>query len=138
MLARLVLAFAFIVSLSFAGRAADSHEQLVEQWYSALATADHPMFDKLLADDARVILEDIDSIQTKDEFLGSLDEWKNAVHGARLRHRIASAGDGTVTVFVCYQFPSNSTYMREIFSFRGEKIIESAQSSVGEACEGFE
>lgn len=136
-MARLILAIAIILSLTYAGRAADNHQRLIQQWYAALATADRAMFDKLLADEAKVILEDIDSIQTKDEFLGSLDEWKNAVRGATLRHRIGNTDNGTVTVFVCYQFPSNATYTREIFNFRGDKIIESAQSSVGEACEGF-
>ncbi len=79
---------------------------LVDRWYAGLANADRATFSELLSDDAKVILEDIDAIQTKEEFLGSLDEWKNAVRGATIRHRISNIGDGTITVFVCYQFPS--------------------------------
>jgi Domain of unknown function (DUF4440) len=134
---RLIFTIAVILSLIIPALADDAHEILIERWYSGLATADRAVFDELLADDARVILEDIDTIQTKDEFLGSLDEWKNAVRSATVRHRIGHLENGTITVFVCYQFPNNTTYTREIFSFRDAKIIESAQSSVGEACEGF-
>jgi ketosteroid isomerase-like protein len=136
-MARLLCTIAVILALILTAQADDTQEILIEHWYSALATADRAVFDDLLADDAKVILEDIDTIQTKDEFLDSLNEWKNAVRGATVRHRIASTEDGTVTVFVCYQFPNSMTYTREIFSFRDGKIIESAQSSVGEACEGF-
>ncbi len=134
---RLFYAIVVILSLAFAAQADPAHEKLVERWYTGLATADRAVFNEILAEDAKVILEDIDAIQTKDEFLASLDEWKNAVLGATVRHRIGSTADNTITVFVCYQFPSNSTYTREIFSFRDAKIIESAQSSIGEACEGF-
>lgn len=134
---RLILTIAVILSLIFPALADDAPEALVERWYAGLATADRATFNDLLADDAKVILEDIDAIQTKEEFLGSLDEWKNAVRGATVRHRIGNTENGTITVFVCYQFPSNTAYTREIFNFRGTKIIESAQSSVGEACEGF-
>jgi hypothetical protein len=134
---RLILTIAVILSSMLPALADETHEALVKRWYSGLATADRTTFNDILADDAKVILEDIDAIQTKDEFLGSLDEWKNAVRGATVRHRIGSTENGTITVFVCYQFPGNTTYMREIFNFRGAKIIESAQSSVGGACEGF-
>ncbi|ATU90246.1 nuclear transport factor 2 family protein [Phyllobacterium zundukense] len=136
-MARLIFTIAVILALIHPALAADTPETLVERWYSGLATADRATFDGLLADDAKIILEDIDAIQTKEEFLDSLDEWKNAVRSATVRHRIASAETDTITVFVCYQFPSNTTYTREIFNFRSGKIIESAQSSVGEACEGF-
>ncbi|MBZ9656575.1 nuclear transport factor 2 family protein [Phyllobacterium lublinensis] len=134
---RLIVTIAVILSLIVPALADDAPEALVDRWYAGLAKADRTTFDDLLADDAKVILEDIDAIQTKEEFLGSLDEWKNAVGSATIRHRISSVGNDTITVFVCYQFPANTTYTREIFSFRGGKIIESAQSSVGEACEGF-
>lgn len=136
-MARLIFTIAVILSLILPALADDTPEALVDRWYAGLANADRATFSDLLSDDAKVILEDIDAIQTKEEFLGSLDEWKNAVRGAKIRHRISNIGDGTITVFVCYQFPSNTTYTREIFNFRGAKIIESAQSSVGEACEGF-
>ena len=137
MMARLLFAFAIMFALSCDGRAEDANLQLVERWYAALAKADRSVFDELLADDARIILEDLDTVQTKAEFLDSLDEWKNAMRGTSLRHRVGSTERGTITVFACYQFPNNAAYMREIFSFRGGRIIENAQSSIGEACEGF-
>lgn len=133
---RLLFTIAVILALTLPALADDA-PALLERWYSGLATADRTVFDDLLADDARVILEDIDTVQTKDEFLASLDEWKNAVRGATVRHRIGHSENGMVTVFVCYQFPNTTTYTREIFSFRDAKIIESAQSAIGEACEGF-
>ncbi|MDR6631641.1 hypothetical protein J2X72_000412 [Phyllobacterium sp. 1468] len=136
-MARLIFMIAVILLTMCPARADDAHNAIIESWYSALGTADRAVFDRILADDATVILEDIDTIQTKKEFLASLDEWKSAVRGARMRHRIGGVEGGTTTVFVCYQFPANTTYTREIFNFRGGRIIESAQSSLGEACEGF-
>jgi len=137
MMARLVFAFAIMFALTCNGRAEDANSRLVERWYAALANADRAVFDELLADDAKIILEDLDTVQTKAEFLDSLDEWKNAMRGTALRHRIDRTENGTITVFACYQFPNNAAYMREVFSFRGGRIIENAQSSIGEACEGF-
>ena len=137
MMARLSHAFAVVLLLTCASHAEDAHLRLIERWYAALGSADRAVFDELLADDAKIILEDLDTVQTKAEFLDSLDEWKNAMRGASLRHRIDSAENGTITVYACYQFPNNAAYMREIFSFRDAKIIESAQGSIGEACEGF-
>lgn len=136
-MARLIFMIAVILLTMCPAAADDAHNAIIENWYSALGTADRAVFDKILADDATVILEDIDTIQTKDEFLASLDEWKSAVSGARVRHRIGGVEGDTTTVFVCYQFPANTTYTREIFNFRSGRIIESAQSSLGEACEGF-
>ena len=136
-MARLIFMIAVILLTPLPAVADDAHNAIIESWYSALGTADRAVFDRILADDATVILEDIDTIQTKDEFLASLDEWKNAVRSARVRHRIGGVEGDTTTVFVCYQFPANTTYTREIFNFRNGRIIESAQSSLGEACEGF-
>ena len=128
-MARLISMIAVILLAMCPATADDAHNATIESWYSALGTADRAVFDEILADDAKVILEDIDAIQTKDEFLASLDEWKNAVRGAKVRHRIGGSEGDTTTVFVCYQFPGNTTYTREIFNFRSGKIIESAQSS---------
>jgi len=136
-MARLIFMIAVILLTPLPAVADDAHNAIIESWYSALGTADRAVFDRILADDATVILEDIDTIQTKDHFLASLDEWKNAVRSARVRHRIGNVEGDTTTVFVCYQFPANTTYTREIFNFRNGRIIESAQSSLGEACEGF-
>ena len=136
-MARLIFMIAVILLTPLPAVADDAHNAIIESWYSALGTAERVVFDRILADDATVILEDIDTIQTKDEFLASLDEWKNAVRSARVRHRIGGVEGDTTTVFVCYQFPANTTYTREIFNFRNGRIIESAQSSLGEACEGF-
>ncbi len=136
-MARLILVIAVILLATLPVPADDAQNAIIESWYSALGTADRAVFDKILADDATVILEDIDTIQTKDEFLASLDEWKNAVRNAKVRHRIGGVEGDTMTVFVCYQFPANTTYTREIFNFRNGRIIESAQSSLGGACEGF-
>ncbi|MBB3236051.1 hypothetical protein [Phyllobacterium endophyticum] len=136
-MARFMIMIAVILSVMRPGSADDAHNAIIEAWYSALGTADRSVFDKILADEATVILEDIDTIQTKDEFLASLDEWKNAVHNAKVRHRIGGVEGETTTVFVCYQFPANTTYTREIFNFRNGRVIESAQTSLGGACEGF-
>ena len=42
----------------------------------------------MLAEDARIRLDDLGIEQTKAEFIASLDEWQGAVAGAQIRHKV--------------------------------------------------
>lgn len=78
---------------------------VISRWYSALLAADRGSLADMLADDARIRLQDVDTEQNKQQFLASMDEWRGAVSGATIRHRIESTENGLVTVVVCYDFP---------------------------------
>lgn len=130
-LATLLLALALALPVR-AGEA-----EVVDKWYAALLLADRPTLDGLLADDARIRLDDIDLVQTKAEFLASMDEWKAAVAGATIRHRIDASEAGVATVTVCYDFPGNELLTRETFAIDGERITASSQATVAESCAGY-
>ncbi|MBA8899948.1 nuclear transport factor 2 family protein [Phyllobacterium sp. P30BS-XVII] len=134
---KLAIVFALLLSFAVPSFAEDTPEVLVERWYKALDTANRSEFADLLTDDAIIVLEDQEIEQTKREFLGSLDEWEHAVKGTTIKHRLGGMENGKLTMFVCYEFPDNTTYSREIFSFRNGKISASAQGAISETCEGF-
>jgi hypothetical protein len=133
--AALTFAFSVLtVSSSFGGEA---EKVLVERWYGALEKIDRAAFGDLLSDKAKITLGDLDIIQTKAEFIVSLDEWQDAMRGATIRHAIDSDADGLITVSVCYKFPDNEALGREVFAFEGSKIVGSEQETIADTCESF-
>lgn len=101
-------------------RADDS--AIISRWYSALLVADRTELADLLADDVRIRLDDLGIIQGKHEFIASLDEWKGAVAGAAIRHRIEKSEGGVITVIACYDFPDNDMLMQETFAVTNNRI----------------
>ena len=81
-----VFAAAALLIAIVAARADDG--AIISRWYSALLVADRTELADLLADDVRIKLEDLGVVQSKQEFIAALDEWKGAVAGAAIRHRI--------------------------------------------------
>ncbi|TIW86208.1 MAG: nuclear transport factor 2 family protein, partial [Mesorhizobium sp.] len=79
---------------------------IISRWYSALLAADRTELSDLLADDVRIQLEDLGIVQNKQEFIASIDEWKGAVAGAAIRHRLEKSEGGVTTVVACYDFPN--------------------------------
>src|SRR5580765_7983388 len=71
---------------------------LIDRWYSALLVADRTELSELLADDVRIKLDDLGVVQSKQEFIASIDEWKGAVAGAAIRHRVEKSEAGVTTV----------------------------------------
>ncbi len=133
---KLVLALALSMqsTWSYAGGAETA---LIERWYNALGTINRAEFADILSDKAKITLGDLDIIQTKEEFIASLDEWQDAMKGATIRHAIDADADGLVTVSVCYKFPDNEALAREVFAFEGGKILASEQETIAESCETF-
>lgn len=127
---------AIIFALMLDPARADDHA-VIGRWYSALLVADRGSLSDMLADDARIRLQDVDTEQNKQQFLASMDEWKGAVAGANIRHRIESADNGLVTVVVCYDFPGNDLMTREVFALTDERITASSQATIAENCDGF-
>ena len=116
-------------------RADDS--AIIDRWYSALLVADRTELSELLADDVRIKLDDLGVVQSKQEFIASIDEWKGAVAGAAIRHRIEKSEAGVTTVIACYDFPNNDMLMQETFAVTGNRITASSQAAIAENCDGF-
>lgn len=125
-----------LYALMLAAAQADDNA-IIGRWYSALLVADRGSLADMLADDARIRLQDVDTEQNKQQFLASMDEWQGAVAGANIRHRIESADNGLVTVVVCYDFPGNDLLTREVFALTDERITASSQATIAENCDGF-
>jgi len=127
-------AAALLIAIA-AARADDG--AIISRWYSALLVADRTELADLLADDVRIKLEDLGVVQSKQEFIASLDEWKGAVAGAAIRHRIEKSEGGVTTVIACYDFPDNDMLMQETFAVADNRITASSQAAVAENCEAY-
>ena len=110
---------------------------IVSRWYSALLVADRTELADLLADDVRIELDDLGIVQSKQEFIASLDEWKGAVAGAAIRHRIEKSEGGVTTVIACYDFPDNDMLMQETFAVANNRITAGSQTAIAENCQGY-
>ncbi|RWB71999.1 MAG: nuclear transport factor 2 family protein [Mesorhizobium sp.] len=132
---RIVLAATLLMSSLVRASADDG--ALIDRWYSALLVADRTELSDLLADDVRMKLDDIGVVQTKEDFIASIDEWQGAVAGAAIRHRIEKSENGETTVLACYDFPNNDTLMREAFTVAGGRIVASTQTAVAQDCSGY-
>lgn len=110
---------------------------VIERWYKALLIADRAGLSDLLSADARINLTDLGVVQTRQEFIASMDEWQAAAKGATIRHRLEKSEDGVSTVIVCYDFPSNDLLTQETFAVTGERITASSQATIAENCDAF-
>ncbi|TPI09246.1 nuclear transport factor 2 family protein [Mesorhizobium sp. B4-1-1] len=123
--------------MSTIARASADDGAIIDRWYSALLVADRTELSDLLADEVRMKLDDIGVVQTKEDFIASIDEWQGAVAGAAIRHRVEKSEDGETTVLACYDFPSNDTLMRETFTVAGGRIVASTQTAVAQDCSAY-
>jgi ketosteroid isomerase-like protein len=131
-------AAAFLLCLiSSAAWAEDTAEAVVEKWYAALAASDSAVFQDIIADDAVITLNDLETDQNKQDFLESLGEWEDAMKGASVRHKIETSTADTASVLVCYTFPSNEALGRETFHVEGGKVRQSVQTTIGDSCAEF-
>ncbi|WP_027053118.1 hypothetical protein [Mesorhizobium erdmanii] len=130
-----VFTFVALLIAIIAARADDG--AIISRWYSALLVADRTELADLLADDVRIKLDDLGIVQSKQEFIAALDEWKGAVAGAAIRHRIAKSEGGVTTVIACYDFPDNDVLTRETFAVTDNHITASSQAAIAENCEGY-
>lgn len=123
--------------LSLAAHAGEAEQGLTARWYDALGKIDRTAIGALLSDKAKINLGDLDIIQTKAEFIASLDEWEDAMKGSTLRHAVESDNEGVVTELVCYTFPDNESLTRESFTFESGQIVESNQETLSDSCAEF-
>ena len=125
-------ALAFLLTSALADDSA-----LISRWYAALLVADRTEISDLLSDDVRIKLDDLGIVQSKQEFIASMDDWQGAVAGAAIRHRIARSEGGVTTVIACYDFPSNDMLMQETFAVTDNRITASSQAAISETCDGY-
>lgn len=131
----IALAAAALLFSVMSARADDG--ALIGRWYAALLVADRNELSDLLADDVRIKLDDLGVVQTKQEFIASIDDWKGAVAGAEIRHRIEKTEGGVTTVIACYDFPNNDMLMQETFAIADNRITASSQAAIAENCDGY-
>ncbi|WP_292528977.1 nuclear transport factor 2 family protein [Mesorhizobium sp.] len=110
---------------------------LIGRWYAALLVADRTELSDLFADDVRIKLDDLGVVQTKQEFIASIDDWEGAVAGAEIRHRIEKTEGGVTTVIACYDFPNNDVLMQETFAIADNRITASSQAAIAENCDSY-
>ena len=134
---RLIVALALLLLPLVPALGGEAEKALVERWYTALEKIDRTAFGDLMSGNAKVTLGDLDIIQTKAEFIASLDEWEDAMKGATIRHAVDSDEEGLITVSVCYKFSDNESLTREVFAFQGGKIVSSEQETIADTCESF-
>ena len=130
----LLIAALLAIATYRVSRSDDATPAPVETWYAALKAADADAFAKLLAPGATIELRDLSITQTREEFLGSLDEWANANKDADITATLEKLDGQTVTMKVCYKFPSNELLEREVFTLSGEQIASSVQEQISESC----
>lgn len=124
------LALSLLASPIIAG----GHTAIIDQWYTALQSADATAFEPLLAPEAEIILGDLDIIQSREEFLSSMDDWKIAIEGGEVRHTITDTADDVITVEVCYDFTENNILMQERFALEAGLVIRQTQTQLGDDC----
>ena len=131
------IAFAIAALLFSIVTARADEGAIIDRWYSALLVADRTELSDLLADDVQIKLDDLGVVQSKQEFIASIDDWQGAVAGAAIRHRIEKTEAGVTSVIACYDFPSNDMLMQETFAVSDNRIIASSQAAIAENCDGF-
>lgn len=110
----------------------------VAKWYEALRAADRNGFAALIADGGEIDLRYSGLVQSRDEFIRSLDDWEQlAKEGKILTRQVSSSGTQAV-VEVCYRFPDAEKMNRETFTLDGEKIKRVVQELAAAGCPGFE
>lgn len=108
---------------------------LAKAWYDALQAADAEALGAMLAPQAEIVLPDLDLSQTRAEFIESLDEWKDAIEGGTIRHRIDRNAATAIALTVCYAFQSGEFLAAELLELDAEgRIARSTQTGIGEAC----
>src|SRR5262249_3547290 len=130
-----LLAVALLASL--APCRAEAPDEPIPRWYAMLTAANEDGLAKLLSDDVRIKLTGIDVTQTKAQFLGTMSEWRIAIAGGGIRHKVEKTEGDTTMVRACYDFADNDILMRETFRIVGGLIVENTQTAIGDDCDAY-
>jgi hypothetical protein len=131
-------AFALAFILLAQPARADGAADLLTRWFAALQAADATALEPLLEEGAEIRLNDLDLVQTKPEFLASMDEWQDAIDGGTITYRISGTDTaGVVEASVCYRFSGSEQLNKERFTLRSGRILISDQTAIAENCSGM-
>ncbi|HSO46327.1 MAG TPA: nuclear transport factor 2 family protein [Rhizobiaceae bacterium] len=111
--------------------------QIVSRWYDGLRTGDAATFGELIAEGASIELKASGIVQTRDEFIASLDDWAQLATQGQILVRPVSATPDEAVAEVCYRFPGAERMNRETFSLAGGKVTRLVQEEAGAGCPGF-
>jgi hypothetical protein len=133
---RMLLVVAALLS-ALAPALAAGNDDTITRWYSMLVAANEDGLASLLSDKAAIKLEDIGITQNKSEFLGTMGEWRIAIAGGGIRHKVEKTDGDVTTVLACYDFAENDILIRETFKIDGGLISENTQARVADDCKAF-
>ena len=133
---RTVLVAAALLA-SLAPCRAETPDETISRWYAMLIAANEDGLAKLLSDDVKIKLTGVDMTQTKAQFLGAMSEWRIAIAGGGIRHKVEKTEGDTTTVRACYDFADNDILMRETFKIAGGLIVENTQTAIGDDCDAY-
>jgi hypothetical protein len=132
-----IAAVAICLLASVAQSSPATAEDTITRWYAMLVAVNENGLAKALSNDAVIRLSDIGKVQNKAEFLGTLGEWRIAIAGGGIRHKVEKAEGDVTTVLACYDFAENDILMRETFRIADGLITENTQTRVGENCDAY-
>jgi hypothetical protein len=133
---RMLLTVAALLSALTPSRA-EGNDDIITRWYSMLVAANEDGLASLLSDKVVIKLEDIGITQNKAEFLGTMGEWRIAIAGGGIRHKVEKTDGDVTTVLACYDFAENDILIRETFKIDDGLIGENTQARVGDDCNAF-
>jgi hypothetical protein len=116
---------------------AAGNDDIITRWYSMLVAANEDGLGSLLSDKVVIKLEDIGITQNKSEFLGTMGEWRIAIAGGGIRHKVEKNDGDVTTVLACYDFAENDILIRETFKIDDGLIGENTQARVADDCNAF-
>ncbi len=116
---------------------ADTAEETITRWYAMLVAANEDGLAEILAEDAVIKLNDLGVTRSKTEFLGTMSEWRIAIAGGGIRHKVEQSKGGVTTVLACYDFAENDILQRETFRVADDKIVENTQARVEDNCDAY-
>jgi hypothetical protein len=128
---------AALLTMPAAPSFADSPDETITRWYTLLVAANEEGLAKLLSDDVKIKLTGVDVTQNKAQFLGAISEWRIAIAGGGIEHKLEKTEGDTTTVRACYDFADNDILMRETFRIADGLIVENTQTQIGEDCSAF-
>ena len=93
------IAFAGLMAAASLPQAAHAslETDILDRWYALLGAANADGLGRLLAPRAKIKLDDLGLTQSKQEFLDSMAEWRDAIAGGSVRYRVQSTAAGRAT-----------------------------------------
>ena len=116
---------------------AASSQEIITRWYSMLVAANADGLASLLSDAVVIDIQDVGIRQNKTQFLGTLGDWRIAIAGGGIRHKVEKTEGDITTVLACYDFAENDILMRETFRIEAGLISANTQARIAEDCNAY-